>query len=173
LLGVGAVSLRWFPAGGAHSTGAAALPLVWWLRDLGHHLVLPLVTLTIGGTAVVARHQRAALAALAPEGFVLLWRARGVPEARLWTRLVGRHALASLFALLGLALPALVGGAVLVERIFAWPGMGTLIANGVARRDAPLVASCVALSAVLVVLGSVTADALHRWLDPRLDDGDA
>jgi peptide/nickel transport system permease protein len=66
----------------------------------------------------------------------------------------------------------LVGGAVLVERLFAWPGMGSLIATGVARRDAPLVATCVALSAVLVVLGSTITDVLHRWLDPRLRDAD-
>ena len=172
LLGVGAVTLRWFPAGGAHGLDAASLPLGWWWRDLVHHLVLPATTLTIGGVAVVARHQRAALAALAPEPFVQLWRARGVAERALWWRLLSRHALAPLVALLGLALPALVGGAVLVERLFAWPGMGSLIATGVARRDAPLVATCVALSAVLVVAGSTITDVLHRWLDPRLRDAD-
>jgi peptide/nickel transport system permease protein len=168
LLGVVAVSWGLLPTSGAQSIDAAQW--TWWARttDLLAHLLLPLLTLTVSGAAVVARHQRAALLAVAPEDFVTLWRARGLPERQLWTQVILRHAAAPLVTLLGLALPALVGGAVLVERIFAWPGMGTLIVTGVARRDAPLVASSVALSAVLVVAGSTLADLLQRWLDPRL-----
>lgn len=172
LLGLGAVSLGVFPPGGAQSVGAMDAPLWWRIHDLLWHLALPALTLTIGGAAVIARHERAALLAVAVEPFVLQWRARGVAERRLWRHLILRHALAPLIALLGLALPALVGGAVIVERIFAWPGMGTLVATGVARRDAPLVATCVALSAVVVVLGSTAADLMQRWLDPRLRDDD-
>ena len=167
LLGVVAVSWGLLPTNGAHALDAAHWTLAQRLMDLVAHLTLPALTLTIGGAAIVARHQRAALLAVAPEDFVTLWRARGLPESQVWTHVILRHALGPVITLLGLALPALVGGAVLVERIFAWPGMGTLIVTGVARRDAPLVATCVVLSAVLVVAGSTIADILQRWLDPR------
>src|SRR5690606_20311573 len=129
---VGAVTLQWFPAGGAHATYAGDWPLLWQMRDLVWHLVLPLLTLTVGGASIIARHERAAFGAVAREDFAQLWRARGVAERPLWWRFIARHALAPLIGLLGLALPALVGGAVLVEKIFAWPGMGSLIALGVA-----------------------------------------
>jgi peptide/nickel transport system permease protein len=168
LIGVVAVDGGWLPAGGAHALDAAGWPLAWRLRDLAEHLVLPVVTLAVGGAAMVARHQRAALLAAADDPAVWLWRARGLAEGPLWRTVILRHALAPLVTLLGLAFPALIGGAVIVERLFAWPGMGTLLMVGVARRDAPLVATGVALTAVAVVLGSLLADALQRRLDPRL-----
>ncbi len=173
LIGLVAVSWGVLPASGAHQIDAETWGWGWRVADLLTHLALPAATLTVAGTAVVARHQRAALLAVLPEDFVTLWRARGMPEGALWRRVLLRHAAAPVITLFGLAFPALVGGAVIVERIFAWPGMGTLVATGVARRDAPLVASCVALTALLVVLGSTLADLLHRTLDPRLRDADA
>jgi peptide/nickel transport system permease protein len=172
LIGVVAVSWGLLPAGGAHHIDAARWSLGWRVADLLAHLVLPAATLTLAGAAVIARHQRSALLAVLPEDFVTQWRARGLPERRLWWRVILRHAAAPVITLLGLALPALVGGAVIVERIFAWPGMGTLVATGVARRDAPLVATCVAVTALCVVLGSTLADLMHRALDPRLRDAD-
>ncbi len=170
LMGVVAVSWQLVPASGAHHVDAATWGWGWRLADVLKHLVLPAATLTIAGASVVARHQRAALLAVEPEDFVMLWRARGLPERTLWWRVLLRHASTPVITLFGLAFPALVGGAVIVERIFAWPGMGTLIATGVARRDAPLVAACVALIAALVVVGSTLADLLQRALDPRLRD---
>ena len=70
--------------------------------------------------------------------------------------------------MIGLALPAFAGGAVFAERIFAWPGMGLLATQAVSSRDAPLLTACVFLSSLLVVAGSLAADLLHAWLDPRV-----
>jgi peptide/nickel transport system permease protein len=160
----------------AFALAIPAFPLGWtpplpgegrsWI-DTTRHLVLPVATLTIWGASIVARHQRAALIAAAPGEFVRAARARGVRESALWWRHILRTALTPVIALVGLSLPALAGGAVFVERVFAWPGMGSLAAAGVASRDAPLVTACTFLGAVLVVVGSALADLLAHWLDPR------
>src|SRR3970282_1270149 len=99
--------------------------------------------------------------------------AKGLAPSRVLTRHVLRNALLPVVTLLGLSLPALFSGAVFVEAVFAWPGVGRVLVEGVQGRDYPVVMAAPAVSAVLVVAGKLLADALAAWLDPRVREGAA
>jgi peptide/nickel transport system permease protein len=172
LLATFALALPWFPVGGAMENYGTSPWSPRGALDIVRHIVLPTLSICIVGAAVVARHQRAALIATAPAEFVRAARARGIPEGAIWRRHILRNALAPLLTLIGLALPSFAGGAVFAERIFAWPGMGLLATQAVTSRDAPLLTACVFLSSLLVVAGSITADLLHAWIDPRVRHAD-
>lgn len=160
--------LPWFPAGGVVDMTHDDLSL--WARgwDRVMHLVLPAGTLALLTAAQVARHQRVALARANAEGFVRTALAKGATPARALFRHAWRAALLPVITQLGIALPGLLGGAVFVESVFSWPGMGSLATAAIGARDYPLVMACVLVGAVLVQVGSVVADVLHQWADPRL-----
>lgn len=158
-----------FPAGGIIDATVYDYLGFWGrLWDRLWHLVLPAVTLTLLTTAAIARYQRAAMLEVIELDFVRTARAKGLPERIV----VGRHALRNsllpTITLLGLALPALVGGAVFVETVFSWPGMGQLSAEAIGARDYPLITATVAVGGVMVALGSLVADLLHAAADPRV-----
>lgn len=136
--------------------------------DLLHHLTLPAITLAAIIAAVVARHQRRAMRAVVDTDFVRAARAKGLAESRVLWRHALRNALTPVLTLTGVLFPALIGGAVLVERVFAWPGMGRAVVEAVSRRDYPLVTGAVLVSALFVVLGTLLADLAVAWADPRL-----
>ncbi len=137
------------------------------LLDVVHHLVLPAATLAIIVTAVVARHQRRAILGVVEADFVRAARAKGVAEMRILTRHALRNSLVPVLTLAGVLFPALVSGAVLVERVFAWPGMGRVVVDAVVRRDYPLVGGAVLVTSLAVVAGTVLADLAVAWADPR------
>ena len=138
------------------------------LLDRLHHIVLPAGTLVLLLAAIIARYQRAAFLDVASQDFVRTARAKGLRERAVLWRHVLRNALLPVITLLGLALPMLIGGAVFVERVFAWPGMGLLVVAGIAARDHTLVMAIVIMGSVLVTLGSLLADILYAVADPRL-----
>lgn len=138
------------------------------LGDRLWHLVLPATTLVLLTAAIIARYQRAAFLDVATQDFVRTARAKGLPERQVLWRHVLRNALLPVITLLGLALPMLVGGAVFVEQVFAWPGMGRLVVTAIGSRDHPLVIAIVILGSALVTLGSLVADLLYMAADPRL-----
>ncbi|MDZ7630874.1 MAG: ABC transporter permease [Gemmatimonadaceae bacterium] len=170
----GAYWFRLFPVGGAADP---LLPLAasagTVILDRMKHLVLPVLTLVILIAAPVARQQRAALLDRLGAEWVRTATAKGVHPRAVFRRHAWRTALGPVITLGGLALPALVGGAVFVERVFAWPGMGQLAAEAIAARDYHLVVGCVLVGATLVVIGSTAADLLTQRLDPRAADVDA
>jgi peptide/nickel transport system permease protein len=173
LLLTGAYWFRLFPVGGAADP---LLPLaastITVIRDRVAHLALPVLTLVILITASVARQQRAALLDRRGADWVRTATAKGVSPRRVFRRHTWRTALTPVVTLGGLALPALVGGAVFIEHVFAWPGMGQLAAGAIAARDYHLVVGCVLVGAVMVVVGSLLADVIAQQLDPRTaDDG--
>ena len=168
MLLVFALWLRWFPATGTSD------PLMYdsygfWRRvaDRLYHLVLPAGTLTLLLTASVARYQRAALLDVADEDYVRTARAKGLRDRGV-LRHAWRNALLPVITLFGLTLPALVGGAVFIEQIFAWPGMGRLAVGALAQRDSWLLTACVVVVSAMVSVGSLVADLLHAAADPRL-----
>ena len=170
----GAFWLRLLPAGGAADpllpvSASGATIIIDRLR----HLALPVLTLVILITAPVARQQRMALLDRLRAEWVRTAVAKGVTPRRVFRRHAWRTALGPVITLGGLALPALVGGAVFVERVFAWPGMGRLAAGAIGTRDYHLVVGCVITGAVMVVVGSTLADLLVMRLDPRAADQDA
>lgn len=167
LLALG-LALQWrlFPVGGMRTefgpTGFAGL------LDLLHHLVLPAGSLALVIGAIVARHQRSAMRAVRDAEFIRAARASGIPEHRLFLQHALRNALAPVLTVMGVLLASLVSGAVLVERIFAWPGMGRAMLEAVLYRDYPLVVGGVLVTSVGVVLGTIAADLAVAWADPRL-----
>ena len=160
-------SLGWFPAFGAAGIDAEFLSPGNRFVDRLAHLALPLATLTLIGIGTVARYARGSLLSVRDEPFLLTARAKGITSARLMIRHHLRNGLVPVVALLGLSLPALFSGAVFVEGVFAWPGVGQLLIQGVQARDYPVVMAAATISAILVVIGSVAAELLLHRVDPR------
>src|SRR5213594_1419778 len=161
--------LRWFPVGGPNDL--ILCPVVDSLHcvaDRLWHLVLPAATLGLVGAAGTARFQRAAMLEVATQDFVRTARAKGVPERRVVLRHELRNALLSFITRFGLAFPFLLTGAVLVETVFAWPGMGRLAFNAILSRDYPLVTASALIASTVVVAGNLLADVLMGIADPRL-----
>jgi peptide/nickel transport system permease protein len=147
------------------SMGAAAR-----VGDRVSHLILPAITLALLYFPLIARHQRAALLEALPSEYITTARARGVPESSLIRHHALRNALPPVITLMGMAFPALLTGAVFIEKVFSWPGMGLIIVNSIQSRDYPLLTAAVILGSAFVVMGSILADALYRAFDPRLRD---
>lgn len=172
LMLVFAVRLRWLPSAGMTTEGMHDyMTPAAQVADVARHLVLPVAALGLILTGVVARHQRAALLEVIPDDFVRTARAKGVPERAVLGRHALRNALLPVITLLGLALPALVGGSVFVETIFAWPGMGKVAVDALSQRDYPVVLGTALVASVVVVLSSVLADLLYAASDPRTRSG--
>jgi peptide/nickel transport system permease protein len=168
LVWVFAYELRMLPAFGATGLDADFLPPVARLLDHARHLTLPLAALALIGLGGAARFARGALFDVRDATFLLAARARGLSERRVLLRHLLRNALGPVVTLLGLSLPALFSGAVFVEGVFAWPGVGRILVEGVQGRDYPVVMAAVTVSAVLVVIGNLLADLLRHWTDPRV-----
>jgi peptide/nickel transport system permease protein len=160
--------LRWLPAFGAAGFDADFLPRAARAADRLRHLALPLATLTLVGIGGTARYVRGAMLDVAGAPYVTVARSKGLSETQVTLRHILRNALIPVLTLLGLSLPTLFSGAVFIEAIFAWPGVGRILVEAVQARDYPVVMAATAVSAVLVVLGNLLADALVSWADPRV-----
>jgi peptide/nickel transport system permease protein len=163
--------LGWFPFGGLEAPDADFMPAGVRLLDLLHHLALPVLTLALGTFMGTARLLEASLDEILGQDFITAARARGVPEGVLLRRHALRNALLPLVTLAGLHLPALLGGAVAVETVFGWPGMGRVAVEALWARDYPVIMAVTVLAAAAVVTGSLLADVLYRRVDPRVRAG--
>jgi peptide/nickel transport system permease protein len=155
------------PVGGLRSPGAEAWPLPAQAVDLLAHLVLPVATLALGPTVWLTRQLRESVARAAQHDFVAALRGLGMAEAVVRRRIV-RNGLAPLATAAGTLLPMLVSGSVIVERIFAVPGLGDLSCRAVLAREVPMVMAMTMLVSVATLLGMVVSDLAHRALDPRV-----
>lgn len=148
-----AVQLRWLPSGGY------ATPM---------HMVLPIATLSIAGAAVIARYARSAMVEVLGQPFLRTARAKGVP----WTRIVLRHVLPNaaipIVTIFGFMLGAAVGGAVVVESVFSWPGIGRLLVTSVTSRDLAVVQVILLLIGAMMVASNFAIDLLYGVIDPRM-----
>lgn len=158
-----------FPVGGAVDPVMHEY-LSWAGRvaDRLRHLALPALTLTILASATVARFQRAALLDVLPADYIRTARLKGLTERQILRRHALRNALLPIISLIGLSFPALLTGAFFIEKIFAWPGMGFAVVSAIGTRDYPLVVGGVIIGSIMVALGSLLADLLYAWADPRL-----
>ena len=138
------------------------------IMDRLHHLALPALTLTVLASASVARFQRAALLDVLPADYIRTARLKGLTERQILRHHALRNALLPIITLIGLSFPALLTGAFFIEKIFAWPGMGYAVVNAIGARDYPLVVGGVIIGSIMVTLGSLLADLLYAWADPRL-----
>jgi peptide/nickel transport system permease protein len=159
---------RALPAFGA--AGFDADFLTGWSRvaDRLRHLALPLATLTLIGIGGTARYVRGAMLDVRGAPHVAIARAKGLSPLQVSVKHVLRNALIPVVTLLGLSLPALFSGAVFIEAIFAWPGVGRIMVEAVGARDYPVIMAATAVSATLVVAGNLVAEALTAWVDPRI-----
>ena len=169
LLLVFSLWLDWFPYGGMRSPDlSSSAPWHIVALDVLWHLVLPAATMGLIGAAATARYQRAAMLEVLSQDYVRAARARGAGEVRVVLRHALRNALLPLITVFGLAFPFLLTGAVLVETIFSWPGMGRLATDAIGARDYMLVTATVSVAGVMVALGTLLADVLYALADPRI-----
>jgi peptide/nickel transport system permease protein len=156
------------PAMGVAGLDADFLSPTARLFDRLQHLVLPLTTLGLIGIAGTARYVRGSVLDVTSQDFVRTARAKGLRRRSVTLCHVLRNALLPVITLLGLSLPALFSGAVFVEVVFAWPGVGRELVAAVAARDYPVVTAGTAIFGAMVVLGNLVADVLYAIADPRL-----
>ena len=168
LMLVFAQNLDWFPATGSKTTAMYEhLPPLGQLWDRARHLFLPAVTLGLVGAAGTARYQRAAMLDTVRQDFVRTARAKGLRERTVLFRHALRNALLPIITLFGLSFPILLSGAVLVESVFAWPGLGKLVVDAIAERDYNVVTGAAIVTGGMVVVGNLLADILYHMVDPR------
>lgn len=156
------------PISGVENVQAYAFPPGARLIDRMLHLVLPLTALGIALSASVARYTRASYLEVIRQDFIRTARAKGLGEWRVMLVHGLRNAIIPIITLFGLSLPFLFSGAVLVETIFAWPGMGRLIVAAVFQRDFPLVLGTTFFITLFVISGNLLADILYAFADPRI-----
>ena len=158
-----AVDLRWFPASGMYAIyGGGDLP------DLLYHLVMPAVTLAAVATGVIARLTRTAMLEVLRQDYIRTARAKGLSERRVIYRHAFKAALVSVIPVIGIQAGFVLGGAVYIETVFQWPGIGAMLVNAISTRDLLLVQGGVLVVAASYVLFNLAADVIQSTLDPRL-----
>lgn len=162
-----AVRLGWFPTGG-YSTAGADLGPMGTLLDRLHHMALPALVLGIESTAAIVRYTRASMLEVIRQDYMVTARSKGLAAVTATVRHALRNALLPVITVIGLRLPGLFGGAIIIETIFNWPGMGTLYLDGVSTRDYPLIMSLVLISAVIIVVSNLITDLAYALVDPRV-----
>lgn len=157
------VNLRWLPASGmfaVYGGGGAA--------DLARHLILPALTLSVVATGVIARLTRSAMLEVLRQDFVCAARARGVGERRVIYRHAFKAALVTIIPVIGVQAGFVLGGAVYVETVFQWPGVGRMLVQAISTRDIQLVQGGVVVVAASYVLLNLLADLAQHALDPKI-----
>ena len=157
-----------FPASGTRSVGWDSLSAGGRVLDRLEHMVLPVATLVLVMVGGISRQVRTSVLEALRSEHVRAARARGLPEPTIFRRHVLRNALTPVVTLLGLLVPLAIGGAVFVETIFGWPGMGRALVTATTGRDYALVLGVTLVVTVFVVLGNLLADVLHGRVDPRV-----
>ena len=164
------LNLGWFPTSGMEDI--AAFHTGWdRIRDIGHHLVMPVTTLSLFYLALYTRLMRASMLEQAGMDYVTTARAKGLTERRIVFVHILRNALLPVLTMAGVQIGALIGGSVIVESVFAWPGLGMLAFEALFARDLNLLLGIFLLSALLVVAINLVIDLLYSFLDPRIEVG--
>lgn len=159
-----AVNLNWLPATGMGAEGSAGFGLDW--RSL-RSLILPAFTLSVIPAGIIARSVRGTVAEVRKQDFVQTLAAKGLPRRRIFVHVI-RNALPSVLAVMGLQLAQLLGGSILVETVFAWPGTGFLLNNAIFTRDLPVLQGTILVLALLFVAINLAVDIVQTMFDPRI-----
>ena len=164
------VWLDWLPSFGMNTVGA---DYTGWaaVADTAQYLVLPALTLGLFYMAVYARLTRASMLEVASQDFVRTARAKGVPEGRILRRHILRNALLPVMTYAGIQAGQLIGGSILVETVFAWPGIGRLAFDALLARDYQLLLGVFLCTSVLTVVFNLVTDVVYAWVDPRVEVG--
>jgi len=156
-----------FPTGGMRTIGVELGP-IGSIVDLVRHLALPATTLGLFYVAVYTRLMRTSMLEVLSMDYVTTARAKGLSELRLAFTHAARNALLPVVTLLGVQVGHLLGGSILVETVFGWPGIGRLVLDALLQRDLNLLLGILFVSSVVVVLTNLAIDLVYAWLDPRL-----
>jgi len=162
----------WFPVGGMTSSAGDALSATEWLADLARHLPLPALALAIPLAASLERLQSEAIAAASHESFVAASRARGVDRMRAILHHAWPVSLRPVLGFYGVMIGSLFSGSFIVEVVTSWPGLGRLMFDALKARDMFLVAGCAATGALFLAAGTLVADLLLAYTDPRVRSGE-
>lgn len=162
------VSLRWFPLRGAYGLGVDPGLNLPFLADVLHHVFLPALAFALPGLGGWAMAMRASSLGVLNEDYLAVARAKGLKTRRILTRYLGKNALIPLVAALPPALGSMLGGTMLVESIFGYPGVGYFLSQAIATRDYPLMQGLFLVFTAATVAGNLISEAVQRRLDPRL-----
>ncbi|CAN5781916.1 ABC transporter permease [soil metagenome] len=158
-----AIKLRWLPSAGMGTVGQEPT----FLNSL-HHLILPAVVLGLGQAAPLIRYTRSSMLETIRQDYVRVARAKGLSERNVISRHALRNALIPLVTVIALTLPQLLGGTVIIEQVFSWPGMGSLAIKAVRGRDYPTIMAINMIGAIAILFSSLIADIIYAWIDPRI-----
>ena len=156
------------PVIGMRTFGLEEAPLLLQSMDRVWHLTLPAMISAVGGLAVLSRYVRSQMLEVIHQDYMRTARAKGLPEDQVIYRHGLRNALLPFITMFGLSIPGLIGGSVIFETIFAWPGMGRLGFEAILARDFPVILTLTFFSAILVLLGTLVSDILYAVADPRI-----
>lgn len=159
------LKLQWLPAGNMYTVGNGSL------LDFLRHLILPVLVLTFVDVAIWSRYMRTATLDVIHQDFVKTARAKGVAPRRVLMKHVVGNALLPMITLAGMQLPTVLGGALVTETVFTWPGMGRLFLDSLGYSDYPVVMGLLMFSAILVLVGNLLADVITALVDPRIRPG--
>lgn len=162
------VKLGWLPVAGMQTIGASHAGFLAQLLDISRHLVLPALSLALFYAAIYARVMRSSMLQVYNLDFVRTARAKGLGERRILLRHVLRNALLPVVTLIGIQFGTMLAGSVVIESVFSWPGLGTLLLESVTSRNFPLMMGIMIFSSVLVILANLVVDIVYRLLDPRI-----
>ncbi len=166
LIIVFSVNLGWLPMSGMRDITRNTGNFDLW--ESLSHMLMPVTVLSLGTIATVSRFMRTEVLEVLGQDYIRTAHAKGLKDRRVWWFHAVRNALLPIATLIGPALGGLLGGAVIIEQVFGWPGMGSLAITAVFQRDYPLVMGEVVIGAVLFILGVLLSDILYAWLDPRI-----
>ncbi|MBI5187596.1 MAG: ABC transporter permease [Nitrospirae bacterium] len=162
------VYLGWFPISGLKSLNFEGLTLTGKVCDLSRHLALPVFIGAFSGLAGMSRYMRSSMLEVIRQDYIKTAKAKGLDERRVIFRHAVKNAILPIITLLGLSVPGLIGGSVIVEQVFSIPGMGQLLWFSVMTRDYPLVMGILTIGAILTLLGNMLADIGYALADPRI-----
>lgn len=158
-----AVKLKWLPATGRYPL--AEEPTLWVMIK---HMILPVIAMGINDIAGLSRYVRSSLLEVLRQDYIRTARAKGLSERVVIYRHALRNALIPIITLLGLGLPDFIGGALVIENLFAWPGMGRTTVTAVFKNDYPVIMAANVLFALMTIIGNLIADILYAMVDPRI-----
>jgi peptide/nickel transport system permease protein len=167
-----AVKLGWMPVGGMATIGGlggASSSLFGSIVDILHHLILPTLALGLFYAAIYARVMRSSMLEVAQLDFVRTARAKGLSRRQVTIGHVLRNALLPVVTILGVQMGTVLAGSVVIESVFSWPGVGSLLFDSVSSRNYPVVLGIMVLGSLVVIAANIAVDLVYMWLDPRIE----
>ncbi|MCF8053692.1 MAG: ABC transporter permease [Deltaproteobacteria bacterium] len=162
------VELGWLPISGLRSLNHEYLSPLASILDFGKHLILPLFVAVFGGLAGLSRYMRSNMLEVIRQDYITVARSKGISENSIIFKHALRNALLPVITILGLSVPGLIGGSVILETVFALPGMGQLFYIAVMARDYPTIMGILVIGSLLTLLGNLLADIAYAYADPRI-----